>query len=172
MPAVPGVYSWWFTSLPPRVEATSCVTALGATLLYVGISPKAPPKNGRPPSRQTMQSRVRYHYRGNAEGSTLRLTLGCLLAPELGFALRRVGSGKRFTFTIEGEAVLSDWMAENAHVAWQATPEPWVLEAEAIHGVALPLNLDQNKHHPFHPVLSQVRRDAKAAAVNLPVVPR
>ncbi|WP_386143941.1 GIY-YIG nuclease family protein [Streptomyces yanii] len=42
-------------------------------------------------STQNLRTRVRYHYRGNAAGSTLRLTLGCLL----GLELRRVGSGKR-----------------------------------------------------------------------------
>ncbi|WP_394816236.1 GIY-YIG nuclease family protein [Streptomyces mooreae] len=42
-------------------------------------------------STQNLRKRVRYHYRGNAAGSTLRLTLGCLL----GLELRRVGSGKR-----------------------------------------------------------------------------
>jgi hypothetical protein len=75
-------------------------------MLYVGISPKASPKNGKPPSRQTLRSRVRYHYCGNAEGSTLRLTLGCLLAEKLCMDLRRVGSGKRRTF-FHGERLLS-----------------------------------------------------------------
>jgi hypothetical protein len=35
---------------------------------------------------------------GNAEGSTLRLSSGCILAEQLGIQLRRVGSGKRLTF--------------------------------------------------------------------------
>ncbi|RNL98558.1 hypothetical protein EFE23_13740 [Micromonospora solifontis] len=87
-------------------------------LLYVGISPKAPPSNGRPPSRQTIRSRIRYHYRGNAAGSTLRLTLGSLLAKDLGIDLRRVGSGKRLTFGREGEKQLTEWMAEHAQVTW------------------------------------------------------
>jgi hypothetical protein len=55
-------------------------------------------------------SRNRYHYRGNAEGSTLRLTLGCLLSSSLGLRLRRVGSGKRLTFA-DGEARLSESMS-------------------------------------------------------------
>ncbi|MER6923283.1 GIY-YIG nuclease family protein [Streptomyces spiralis] len=54
--------------------------------------------------------RGRYHYRGNAAGSTLRLTLGCLF----GLELRRVGSGTRLTFGRVGEARLSQWMAANA----------------------------------------------------------
>ena len=45
-----------------------------------------------------MRERIPYHYQGNAEGSTLRLTLGCPLSEELDIELRRVGSGKRGTF--------------------------------------------------------------------------
>jgi hypothetical protein len=45
-------------------------------------------------SRQSLRTRIRYHFRGNAAGSTLRLSLGCLL----GLALRRVGSGARMTY--------------------------------------------------------------------------
>ncbi|WP_323183900.1 MULTISPECIES: GIY-YIG nuclease family protein [unclassified Streptomyces] len=54
-------------------------------------------------SAQNLRKRVRYHYRGNAAGSTLRLTLGCLL----GLELRRVGSGKRMTSGKAGEAAMS-----------------------------------------------------------------
>jgi hypothetical protein len=136
------VYAWWFRRIPPLVPSARCVTQDGSTLLYVGISPKAPPRNGAPSSRQTLCTRIRYHMRGNAEGSTLRLTLGCLLAAELGIEPRRVGSGFRMTFAA-GEAVLSEWMAENALVCWSACAEPWVSEEKLIRSVSLPLNLDQ-----------------------------
>ncbi|MFJ8030526.1 GIY-YIG nuclease family protein [Streptomyces sp. NPDC096032] len=66
-----------------------------------------------------------YKFRGNAEGSTLRLSLGCLLDLEL----RRVGSGKRLTFGQAGEAKLSQWMADNARVCWVEHDEPWTLES-------------------------------------------
>ena len=39
--------------------------------------------------------------RGNAEGSTLRLTLGCLLAGELGLQLRRVGTRADLHHTVQ-----------------------------------------------------------------------
>jgi hypothetical protein len=58
------------------------------------------------PSKQNLRSRIKNHYRGNAESSTLRLTLGFLLSEKLGIELRRVGSGKRMTFS-QGEKVLS-----------------------------------------------------------------
>jgi len=123
VPARPGLYGWYFKQLPHPVDTSRYVTRDGLALLYVGIAPKAPPRNGRAPSRQTLRSRIRYHYRGNAAGSTLRLTLGCLLAERLGLQLRRVGSGKRLTFA-DGEQRLSDWMADNALVTWVQTDQP------------------------------------------------
>ncbi|WP_368418925.1 GIY-YIG nuclease family protein, partial [Rhodovarius sp.] len=61
-----------------------CLSVNGHTLLYVGISPK------NESSSQNLRKRITYHYRGNAEGSTLRLTLGVLLAQQSDFPLRRV----------------------------------------------------------------------------------
>jgi hypothetical protein len=171
IPAVAGVYGWWFDRIPDDVPVARCVHQQGSALLYVGISPKSPPRNGAPSSHQTIRSRVRYHYTGNAEGSTLRLTLGVLLASELGIELRRVGSGRRRTFAT-GEQALSAWMADHARVSYTEHPEPWLLEEELIAGIDLPLNLDQNRHNPFHAELSRRRSDAKAAAGLLPVLPR
>jgi hypothetical protein len=119
IPSKPGVYAWFFRVVPDSVPSLEgCVKYNGLWLLYIGISPKRPPRIGNP-SRQTLRTRIRYHYRGNTEGSTLRLTLGCLLADHLGLELRRVGSGKRMTFTKSGESILSNWMARNAFVAWE-----------------------------------------------------
>jgi hypothetical protein len=85
VPRLPGVYAWFFKQIPPGVPFDGCLTfnTNSMTLLYVCISVKEPPKVGAGSSRQTLRSRIRYHYRGNADGSTLRLTLGCLLAEGL-----------------------------------------------------------------------------------------
>lgn len=109
VPASAGVYAWYFNKVPDGVPIQGCHTFEGHTLLYVGISPKKPSADGLTMSRQSLRTRIRYHYRGNAYGSTLRLTLGSLLAPELGIRLRRVGSGTRLTFSA-GEGTLSEWM--------------------------------------------------------------
>src|SRR5918996_2509887 len=71
VPATAGIYAWYFTALPPSVDAGGCVEVDGWRLLYVGISPKPPPANGTPASRQQLRSRLRQHYGGNAAGSTL-----------------------------------------------------------------------------------------------------
>jgi GIY-YIG catalytic domain len=169
VPSRPGVYGWYFGQLPWPIDTSQCVTWDGCTLLYGGIAPKAPPANGRPASRQSLRHRIRYHYTGNAEGSTLRLTLGCLLAERLGIQLRRVGSGRRLTFAA-GEARLSAWMADNAYVTWVETDHPWLAEQQLIASVNLPLNLDQNRHHDFHQQLTQVRAAARMTARTLPIV--
>jgi hypothetical protein len=90
VPGRPGLYGWYFRELPWPIDTTLCVTWDGRTLLYGGIAPKVPPANGRPASQQSLRHRIGYHYAGNAAGSTLRLTLGCLLAERLGIQLRRV----------------------------------------------------------------------------------
>ncbi|MFJ5230669.1 GIY-YIG nuclease family protein [Kitasatospora sp. NPDC088391] len=156
VPARPGVYGWHFTTaLRPGLPA--------GRLLYVGIAPRGMPE-GRP-SRQSLRTRVRYHFRGNAAGSTLRYSLGCLL----GLELRRVGSGGRTTFGAAGERELSAWMAEHARVCWTVRPEPWDLESRLIAELDLPLNLAGNRGGGFHGELTGLRRAARVRARELPI---
>jgi len=161
VPPEAGVYGWFFRQAPSVIDVEHCHEFQGLRLLYVGISPR-PPTAERAPSRQNLRTRIRAHFGGRAEGSTLRLTLGCLLADQLGIRLGLSPSG-RFTFH-EGETVLSDWMAENAFVTWLATPSPWEIEEVAIRELDLPLNLDRNRSHAFYPILSAARRVAKVQA--------
>ena len=97
----PGVYGWGFRDIPAAIGSgyvAKCEKRDGLTLLYAGISPKKPPTKGRDASKETLRSRIRTHYTGNAAGSMLRLTLGCLLAERLDLELRRYGSGNRMHF--------------------------------------------------------------------------
>ena len=162
-PRAPGVYAWFFRATPPGVPCEGCVTRDGLTLLYVGISP------GRSVSTQNLRSRIRYHFRENAEGSTLRLTLGCLLEPVLGTTLQRVGSGRRLTFS-SGEERLTEWIVENARVCWVETEQPRELESKLIRSLVLPLNLDQNRH-AFCATLRGMRLDARRRARGVPLEP-
>lgn len=171
VPAVPGVYAWYFDQTPEGVPVEGCHVTDGGLLLYVGISPKAPSRDGLKQSRQSLRTRIRYHYRGNAAGSTLRLTLGSLLSEELGIGLRRVGSGQRLTFSA-GEAVLSEWMGRHARVCWVETTTPWLLETQLIGTLTLPLNLDQNIRSSFREELSGRRAEQRARARSLPALPK
>ena len=65
-PAEPGVYAWYFRDAPPLVPVETVHQFEGHALLYVGISPSRPRSNGKPPSRQYLRKRLRYHFCGNA----------------------------------------------------------------------------------------------------------
>jgi hypothetical protein len=168
VPASAGVYAWFFDWCPQAILPEGLVHSFGFALLYVGIAP-APQRASGSSSRQTLRSRLRDHFQGKAEGSTLRLSLGCLLAQSLGIELRRVGSGRRMTFGA-GEQALNNWLAQHTRIAWMACDEPWKTEEYLIRTVSLLLNLDQNRHHLFHSELSAIRRVAKARARELPIV--
>lgn len=166
VPQEPGAYAWYFKEIPPNVPTDGCLTKDGLTSLYVGISPD---KFGKPNSKQNLRTRITNHYRGNAEGSTLRRSLGVLLTIQSDFPLRRVGSGKRMTFTHLGEQWLDEWMEENAFVCWTEHPTPWELEEELLETLSLPLNIKGNKDHVFANSLSQLRKDAIKEAKVMPV---
>ena len=59
VPKSPGAYAWYFRSPPAAVPLHGCTRHDKLVLLYVGISPKQPPRDGRPGSRQTLASRIR-----------------------------------------------------------------------------------------------------------------
>jgi len=64
------------------------------------------------------------------------------------------------TFTHLGEQWLDDWMEQNAFVAWMEHPEPWAVEAGVISRLSLPLNIQDNRNHPFSVELRKHRRQA------------
>lgn len=162
VPERPGVHGWWFRAIPGGVDVSGCEQRDGLTLLYVGVSPTRPPVSGKPPISQDLRKRILYHFgagNADAEGSTLRKTLGVLLADELGLQLRRVGSGKRRTFA-RGEAELNRWMAENVVVSWVARQEPWFLEEKLVAALDVPFNIQGNETNTFYPELKRLRRNA------------
>lgn len=106
VPAASGLYAWYVTDIPAVIPTSGCLTLEGKTLLYIGI---APDSQNKPNSTQSLLRRNQYHYRGNAEGSTLRRTLGVILEGKSGFSLRRV-SGKRITLMHAGVHYLDQWM--------------------------------------------------------------
>jgi len=157
IPEIFGVYGWYFKSIPTLVPTEGCVMHQKKTLLYVGISPD---KKNKPQSKQHLKKRITNHYKGNAEGSTLRRSLGILLTQESNYPLRRVGSGKRMTLTHNGEQWLDDWMDKNAFVFWVEHQSPWELEEELLNFFSLPLNIQGNRNHPFARELNRIRKDA------------
>ena len=152
IPQHAGVYGWYFNELPWH-EVPGIGTHVGDwSLLYVGIAP------GRPGSRSNLRKRLRSHLSGNARGSTLRLSLACLLMHRLGLsptqASGKIGFGS-------SEVLLTKWIDEHARVAWIEHSQPWVAEAAAVQVLGVPLNRDHNHGHPFHDTLGNVRRSVR-----------
>lgn len=165
-----GIYAWYFDTIPPGINASACHTVNGWSLLYTGISPKRPPTNGRVPSKSHIHQRLRTHFAGNASGSTLRLTLGCLLEQEIGTILRRVGTRERFTFTNPGERFLDGWMFTHARIVWAEHSAPWEPEEMLLaSGLPLPLNIDGNPCVASIAPLKALRSAAKRRAEALPL---
>ena len=154
VPAEMGLCAWYFKEIPDIAPTDGCVVKDGIKLLYIGIS-------------QNIRERVKYHFRGNAEGSTLRLTLGVLLTGQSGFPLR-VGRGKSMTFTHPGESLLNDWMEQNAFVCWMTHEKPSEVKAKIINRVSPPLNIEGN-NHPFTARLKEMRGEAKRKAREVPI---
>jgi hypothetical protein len=166
-----GVYGWYFKPAPRGVDTTGCYDVGGWKLLYVGISPKEPPTNGRAPSRSTLRKRLLTHFAGNAAGSTLRKTLGCLLSDDLAIMLRRVGSGARYTLSNPGEQRLDKWMGDHARVVWLQTLEPWRVERDILAScIPLPLNVRDNPCVAHTEVLRGARAAAMRRADELPIL--
>ncbi len=166
VPSANGCYAWYFGEVPKIVPKSGCPTFEGKTLLYIGV---APDKQDKPDNRQTLRSRIKRHYQGDAKGSALRRTLGVLLEPQSGFPLRRVGSGNRITLTPAGEGYLNQWMEENAFVLWGEHPKPWTIEHDLLHEISCPLNIKDNEQHPFVATLKAMRAEALRRAREKPI---
>lgn len=170
-PRKPSLYGWYFDVIPADVDEADCHRQGAWRLLYCGISPKKPPINGRPPSRSHVHQRLRTYFGGNTAGSTLRLTLGCLLETEIGTILRRVGTTGRLTFTNPGEQLLDRWRHAHARVVWVEHPTPWEAEyALLASGQPLPLNIEGNPCAAFPAPLSALRSAAKRRVEGLPLI--
>ena len=168
-PDKPGCYAWWFDALPRVVPTGDCAARGRWKLAYVGIAPRRPSRAGGG-SKGSLRKRLRNHIRSrDVSASTLRFTLASLLVDDLSLAFRRVGPTARVRLVDGGEGRLDEWMREHARVGWVERPRPWVLETRAIIGLSLPLNIDMNSAHPFDPVLSAHRREARARACRRPV---
>jgi hypothetical protein len=169
VPRAAGVYSWWFRTVLPGVPMKGTLVRGRLRLLYVGIAPRAPSK-GKKRVRalkgkkrvRTLRERLLNHCRGPIASSTLRRTLACLLAADLGFQFFRRSSGK-IGMSASDEDKLTRWMDDNGRVGWIECPEPWEIEQALIaSGPHLPLNI-QGSRNSFAIHLRALRASVKRA---------
>lgn len=160
-PKARGIYGWWFPvgSLP--VPERDYASVEGFELLYIGIAPRKPTVDGRE-SASTLRPRLVKHATGDASRSTLRLTLGILLADRLDLVLS--SNSNRLNFGSTGETHLTTWLSEHARVAWVEDSQPWCIEDEMLEQSTLALNVDGREHDPFARKLKQRRIAARQTA--------
>lgn len=159
-PASPGIYGWWVKKGTLDIPDAPYQDKDGHQLLYVGISPRRPSAAGRK-SKSTVRDRLVTHATKDASRSTLRRTLGVLLADDLGLTLG-VHRGREH-YGPEGEALISHWLDANARIAWVIDAEPWEAEEALLAQATLALNLD-GRSDAFARFISSRRRSALAAA--------
>lgn len=168
IPTDSGIYLWFFKEFPSQLIHTgSCVKKDDLTLLYLGIVPK------NSVGRRHLRDRIYgNHINGNAESSTLRLSLGCLLREQLSIQLRCVNNENTFRFCTfdghDGEPVLTNWMRENAFVSWVIDSTPWTSEKVLIQSHNLPLNIQHNGQNANVTILKTVRKNSKNYARSSP----
>ncbi|WP_223624098.1 GIY-YIG nuclease family protein [Microbacterium sp. EST19A] len=159
-PTCPGIYGWWMKRGALDIPDAPYQEKDGHQLLYVGISPRRPSAAGRT-SKSTVRDRLVTHATKDASRSTLRRTLGVLLADDLGLTLG-VHRGREH-YGSEGEALITQWLVANARVAWAVDPAPWEAEEEMLAQATLALNLD-GRSDAFARSISDRRKAAMAAA--------
>jgi len=160
-PKARGIYGWWFPSGSLSVPERDYSSVEGFELLYVGIAPRKPTVDGRE-SASTLRPRLVKHATGDASRSTLRLTLGILLADRLDLVLS--SNSSRLNFGPTGETHLSTWLSEHARVSWVEHSQPWFIEDKMLEQSTLALNVDGREHDPFARELKQRRIDARRTA--------
>ena len=117
MPKCNGLYAWYFRNIPAFIPTDGCLKVNGNFLLYLGI---APDKANKPNSRATLLSRIRQHYGGNAENSTLRRTLGVLLSGKSG--LRHTTGNSTITFVTEAVCNKVSLLASDSWPGYKGLP--------------------------------------------------
>ena len=156
-PKESGFNFWFFEEIPGNTPPEGCFKKDGRTLLYVGIS-------------ENLYNRIlNHHCRGTAAISTLRKSLGVLLAQESGYTLQKVGGKGKTAFSPAGEDWLNDWMDKNAFVCWYEHKTPWEIKREVIEIFSPPLNI-QDGTHPFGEILRKQRNEAEQMAQKMSVV--
>ena len=116
----------------------------GYDLLYVGAT------------GGTLRHRAIQHLVGNSRTSSLRMTVGAILADEL--ILDPVADGSHCYFDFgDGEARLSAWLTSYTKVAVVPCDAPFVEELALLRTVPLPLNISERKRHRFSKYLMTLR---------------
>ena len=152
IPDEPGAYALFFDSGTCLLERSGYLdfdkayppSFDGFDLLYVGAT------------MDSLRRRAMQHVVGDSRTSSLRMTVGALLAGDLD--LDPVGDGSRTYFNFgDGERRLTQWLCAHTRVAVHPCSQPFTIEKWLLREYAIPLNLSERKRHPFSKYLMALR---------------
>ena len=107
-------------------------------------------------TNDSLRRRALQHVVGDSRTSSLRMTVGALLAGDLD--LDPVGDGSRTYFNFgDGERRLTQWLCAHTRVAVHPCSQPFAIEKWLLREYAIPLNLSERKRHPFSKYLMALR---------------
>jgi len=101
-----GIYAWFFKGLDENLTLTGCFNRDSWYLMYIGKAAKS-----------TLFSRANDHFNGDTvQSGAVREAVGALLAKKL--TLRHFRKGDDWMLEGDGERRLTEWLKENARIAW------------------------------------------------------
>lgn len=89
----------------------------------------------------SLQRRLKCHLSSDTSRSTFRMSLGAVLAEELGLIVKPVGYRNLFAFTTESEQALNDWIDANVSIAMRASANALLEEKSLIASHSPVLNI-------------------------------
>jgi hypothetical protein len=141
VPEADGIYGIFVDDVLPGIDTSKCLCVDGRVLVYVGAG------RGRPSSKRSSMLRGRFedHFTNIAEFSTVRFSLGVLLANQIGTELRFTGTDT-MVFANGGERRLDEWMERHFHLTWLPVEKPWEVEKVVLKSdLCLPLNISGHR---------------------------
>ena len=109
-------------------------------------------------SEDSLRRRLKCHLSDDTFRSNFRMTLGAVLAEELGLEVRRPQAGRRFSFEPTSEAILSAWIGRNISVAIRESGHALVEEKTLIALNDPLLNIAGRRHQPSVETVVLLRR--------------
>jgi len=104
----------------------------------------------------SLRNRILDHLRCGSEVSSFRQSVGALIAGDLGLDV--VGAHNRASLHFgDTEQRLTSWLMEHTSVSFATNDNPFLLERDLLHSIALPLNISERKRHPFSRYLLSLR---------------
>ena len=159
VPTAAGLYAWWSQTETVGDLPLARVPGSNLWLLFVGSSPT------RPGSARTLRARIcGSDLRGGPADSSLRRTLSALLWQEQGWEVGH--QGERIILSPGSLAALANWQATHLKVSWVPRPKPWLERKAVAKTMAAPLNLAENRNHPYHWLVSEARQRLRSAALS------